>query len=184
VVAPSRLPQTAGDRVNTARRAAVPRARLRRSGDLTPVDGPTVEDAAIRDLSRARAEASGALKAAQCRLNAFRLRHDSRDPGRATWSPAQLRWLSEVVCPPPAQPRGFQEDVRAVNEPTARLPRLAQARHEPGKSWRLRPVGDALQALRGAPFTVAVPRVAARGDLPRVDPPRPLLTFLGLMPSA
>ena len=53
-VAPSLIPKKAGDRVKTDRRDAVQLARLMRSGDLTPVDVPTVEDEAIRDLSRAR----------------------------------------------------------------------------------------------------------------------------------
>ena len=67
-----------------------------------------MEDEAIRDLSRAREEAIRDLKAANVRLNAFVLRHDIRSTGRATWSPAPLRWLSEVVCPTPAQPIVFQ----------------------------------------------------------------------------
>jgi transposase len=40
VVAPSLIPTKAGDRVNTDRRDAVPRARLMRSGDLTAGYGP------------------------------------------------------------------------------------------------------------------------------------------------
>src|SRR5919108_5839818 len=76
VVAPSLLPKKAGDRVNTDRRDAVQLARLRRSGALTRVYVPTVEDEAIRDRSRARADAMQDLKAAQCRLNAVWLRHD------------------------------------------------------------------------------------------------------------
>ena len=44
VVAPSSIPKKAGDRVKTDRRDAVPLARLMRSGDLTPVYVPTVED--------------------------------------------------------------------------------------------------------------------------------------------
>ena len=40
VVTPSLMPQKAGDRVKTDRRDAVPRARLARSGELTPVDVP------------------------------------------------------------------------------------------------------------------------------------------------
>ena len=70
VVAPSFIPQKAGDRVTTERRDAVPWARLRRSGDLTPVDVPQVEDEAIRALTRAREETIGAIKAATSRLNA------------------------------------------------------------------------------------------------------------------
>jgi transposase len=88
-----------------------------------------------------------------------------------------------VVCPTPAQPLVFQEYVRAVTEHTARLQRLAQALHERVNSWRLRPVVDALQAWRGVPFTVAVTRVAERGDLTRFDTPRELMKFLGLIPA-
>jgi transposase len=88
-----------------------------------------------------------------------------------------------VVCATPAQPIVFQEDVRAVNEHTARLQRLEPARHEPVHTWRLQPVVEALQALRGVPCTVAVPIVAELGDLTRVDHPRQLMRDLGLTPS-
>jgi transposase len=78
VVAPSLIPKKAGDRVKTDRRDAVQLARLLRSGELTPGYIPTVEDDAIRDLSRAREEAIRALKAATFRRNAWLLRHDLR----------------------------------------------------------------------------------------------------------
>jgi transposase len=84
VVAPSLVPKKAGDRVKTDRRDATPLARLMRSGDVTPVDVPAVEDEAIRDLARARAEAIRDRKAAKNRLKAFLLRQDIRDEGRAT----------------------------------------------------------------------------------------------------
>ena len=103
-MAPSLIPKKAGDRVKTDRRDAVQLARLMRSGDLTPVYVPQVEDEAIRDLSRAREDTIGALKAAKFRLKAFLLRHDIRYTGRATWGPAHRRWLSEVVGATPAQP--------------------------------------------------------------------------------
>src|SRR4030095_13774157 len=103
VVAPSLIPQKPGDRVKTNRRDAIKLARLMRSGDLTPVYVPQVEDEAIRDLARAREDAMRDLKAAKNRLKAFLLRQDSRYTGRANWGPAHLRWLSEVVCPTPAQ---------------------------------------------------------------------------------
>jgi transposase len=71
VVAPSFMPSKAGDRVTTDRRDAMPLARLRRSGDRTPVSVPAVDDAAIRDLSRARAATLRDCKAAQLRRKAF-----------------------------------------------------------------------------------------------------------------
>ena len=183
VVAPSLIPKKAGDRVKTDRRDALQLARLMRSGDLTPVYVPKVEDEAIRDLCRAREDVLRDLKAAKLRLKAFLLRHDIRYTGQATWNPAHLRWLSEVVCPTPAQQIVFQEYVRAVSEQTARLQRLEQELQEQVKSWRLNPVVEALQALRGVQFTVAVTTVAELGDLTRFENPRQLMGYLGLTPS-
>jgi transposase len=183
VVAPSLIPKQPGDRVKTDRRDAVPLARLARSGDLTAVYVPKVEEEAMRDLTRAREDTLRDLQSAKFRLKAFWLRHDIRDTGRATWGPAPLRWLSDVVCPTPPQPIVFQAYVRAVHEHTERLPRLEQALQDQVKSWRLHPVVEALQALRGVQFTVAVTMVAELGDLTRFDTPRELMKFLGLIPS-
>jgi transposase len=137
----------------------------------------------MRDLARAREDTLRDLKSAKFRLKAFLLRHAIRYTGRATWGPAHLRWLSEVVCPTPAQQIVFQEYVRAVNEHPERLQRLDQALHDQVTSWRLHPVVEALQALRGVQFTVAVTMVAEIGDLTRFDTPRELMKFLGLIPS-
>jgi transposase len=176
VVAPTLLHKKSGDRVTTDRRAAVSLARLLRSGERTPVYVPVVENEALRDLSRARADTLRDLKA-------FLRRHDIRYTGRATWHPAPLRWLSEVVCATAAQQSVFQAYVRAGNEHTERLQRLEQERQEQGTSWRLPPVCEALQALRGVQCTVAVTTVAALGDLTRFATPRELMKFLGLIPA-
>jgi transposase len=182
-VAPSLIPTKPGDRGKTNRRDAITLARLMRSGDRTPVSVPKVEDAAMRALCRARAEALHDLTAAQFRRTAFLLRQDMRYTGRAPWGPAPLRWRSAVVCPTPAPQIVFQAYVRAVPEQTARLARLAQARTDQGQTWRLVPVVDALQALRGVQCTVAVTTVAALGDLTRCETPRQLMHSLGFTPS-
>ena len=52
VVAPSLIPRKPGDRVKTDRRDAMMLARLLRSGNLTPIYVPQVQDEAMRDLSR------------------------------------------------------------------------------------------------------------------------------------
>jgi transposase len=183
VVAPSQIPQKAGDRVKTDRRDAVQLARLLRSGDLTPVYIPTVEDEAIRDVVRAREDALKDLKAAKVRLKAFLLRQDMRYEGRATWGPAHLRWLANVVCPTPAQQIVFQEYVRAVSEQTERLQRLEAELPALVQSWRWLPVVEAIQALRGVQFIAAVTLLAELGDLTRFENPRQLMSYLGLVPS-
>jgi transposase len=183
VVAPSLIPQKPCDRVKTDRRDAVQLARLARSGDLTAVYGPQVADEAIRDLTRAREDTISDLKDAKYRLKAFLLRHDIRYTGRANGGPAHLRWLSEVVCPTPAQQIVFQAYVRAVSEHSDRLQRLDQELREHVPAWRLSPVVEALQALRGVQFIAAVTLVAEMGDLTRFESPRELMKFMGLIPS-
>ena len=90
VVAPSLIPKKPGDKVKTDRRDAVELARLLRSGDLTPVYVPTVDDEAIRDLCRARDAARLTLKNAKLRLKAFLLRLGLHYVGRADWNDAHL----------------------------------------------------------------------------------------------
>jgi transposase len=155
-----------------------------RSGDLTPVYVPQVEDEASGDLTRVREDAIGDLKAAMCRLQAFLLRHDLRYTGRAAWGPAPLRWLCEGVCATPVQQLVCQEYGHAVHEHTERLQRLEQDLHEQVHTWRLHPVVEALQAWHGGPWTVAVTMLSAIGDLSRGDHPRELMKFVGLMPAA
>jgi len=183
VVAPSLIPKKPGDKVKTDRRDAVEIARLLRSGDLTNVYVPRIEDEAIRDLCRARDAATVTLKAAKLRLKSFLLRQGLHYSGRADWNQAHRRYLSKVVCPTPAQQVVFQESVRAVDEQIDRLHRVEQELLAMAPSWRLYPVVEALQALRGVQWIVAITVVAELGDLTRFDNPRQLAAFVGLIPS-
>jgi transposase len=180
VIAPSLIPKKPGDKVKTDRRNAVDLARLLRSGDLTRVYVPTVEDEALRDLCRARDAARLTLKNAKLRLKAFLLRLGLHYVGRADWNAAHLRYLAKVVCPTPAQQIVFQESVRAVDEQVDRLQRLEAELLERAPAWRLYPVVQALQALRGVQWLVAITVVAQLGAL---DSPRQLAAVVGLHPA-
>jgi transposase len=183
VVAPSLIPKKPGDRVKTDRRDAVELARLLRSGDLGSVYVPSVEDEAIRDVCRARDATRITLKAAKLRLKSFLLRLGLNYVGRAAWNDAHRRYLAQVVCPTPAQQIVFQESLRAVDEQVERLARLEQQLLEIVPAWRLHPIVEALQALRGVQWLVALTIVAELGDLTRFDNPRQLGAFVGLIPS-
>jgi transposase len=183
VVAPSLIPKRPGDKVKNDRRDAVELARLQRSGDLTPVYVPSVEDEAVRDLCRARDAARVTLKAAKLRLKSFLLRLGLHYTGRADWNDAHRRYLAKVVCPTPAQQIVFQESIRAVDEQVDRLGRIERELLELAPTWRLWPVVEALQALRGVQWIVALTVVAELGDLTRFDNPRQLAAFVGLIPS-
>jgi len=183
-VAPSLSPTKPGDRGTTNRQDASKRARLLRAGTLPPVSGPALEEAALRALCRARAEAIRALQTAQCRLTAFLLRHARRAPGRPPGGRPIAEGAARSSVPPPAQQRVLQEDLRAGTAHPARRARLAHERTAHVQTWRLAPVVDALQALRGGPWTVAVTTVAARGARTWVEPPRQRMHSLGCTPAA
>ena len=75
MVVPSLVPKRPADRVKTNRRDAVSLARLHRASELTAVWVPDEAHEAVRDLVRAREEASDALKRAHQQLQSFLLRY-------------------------------------------------------------------------------------------------------------
>jgi hypothetical protein len=77
----------------------------------------------------------------------------------------------EVVGPTPAPQLVFPEYVRVVSAHPERLQRLDQDLQERVKTWRLAPVVEALQAVRGVQCSGAVTTVAPLGDLTRFTPP-------------
>lgn len=116
VIAPSLMPKKPGDKVKTDRRNAVDLVRLLRSGDLTRVYVPTVEDEAIRDLCRAR-------DAARLTFHASRRALQLARPARLLLSSVR-HCLSGSFRPPndPASPAAAQ---RRVWRPPRRQPTTA-----------------------------------------------------------
>lgn len=183
VVSPSLIPKRSGDRVKTDRRDCLQLARLHRAGELSAVYVPGPEDEAIRDLVRAREDARAAGHKARQQLKALLLRSGIRYEGKTSWTAAHLRWLARLKLPLAAQQIAFQEYLDAVTTATARMERLTQALRDAVAGWRMAPLVEALQALRGVQFLVAVTVVAELGDLSRFDNPRQLSAFVGLVPS-
>lgn len=183
VCAPSLIPRKPGERVKTDRRDAVKLVKALRMHDLTAVHVPDVADEAMRDLVRAWGAAKQDLKQARQRLKSFLLVHDVRYAGTAKWGPAHRRWLSEFTFPLPWSQIAFEEHRRAIDERMARCERLEAALREAAPAWRFFPVVQAIQALRGVQFTVAISLIAEMGELSRFEHPRQLMAWLGVTPS-
>jgi len=183
VVSPSRIPKRAGDRVKTDRRDAEMLARLHRAGELEAVYVPCADDEAMRDLTRAREDAKAAQTRARHQLKAFLLRNGISYAGKTAWTPGHVRWLASVKLPEPVQQQVFQEYVAAVTAAGERVERLEAALRDTVVGWRLYPVVQALQTLRGVQLVIAATLVAEIGDIGRFDNPRQLMAYLGLTPS-
>jgi len=183
VVAPSSIPKRSGDRVKTDRRDAMMLARLSRSGDLTAVRVPGAGDEAVRDLVRAREDAVRECRNARHRLKALLLRNGIAYAGKTSWTAAHLRWLATLKMEHAAQQIGFQEYLHSITEATARIARLEQAMRDTLPEWSLKPLVQALQAMRGVQLIAAMTLVAELQDFLRFENPRQLMAYVGLVPG-
>src|SRR5262249_900883 len=84
----------------------------------------------------------------------------------------------------PASQIVLQDYIHAVTDAEARLlERLTRQIEELAPQWSMKPFVEAVQAMRGVAFIVAVTVVAEIGDFSRFDHPRQLMAYLGLVPS-
>jgi transposase len=184
VVAPSLIPRRPGERIKTDRRDAVKLARLLRSGELTAVWVPDAEHEALRDLSRAREAARDARHRTRQQLRSLLLRLGVAEPaGTQRWSQRYWGWLRAVELEQPLQQAVLEDAIEAVDAGTARLKKLEARVKVAATTGRHAPLIAALQSLRGVGAITAVTLVAELGDLSRFDTPRPLMAYVGLVPS-
>jgi transposase len=95
VAATSMIPRKPGERIKTDRRDSQKLAILHRSGDLTAVWVPDPTHEALRDLVRARVDASMHLMRARQQLLAFLFRHGRIYAMRRSDQP---NWPNAMTC--------------------------------------------------------------------------------------
>ena len=97
VIAPSLIPKAPGDKVKTDRRDCRRLARLHRAGELVAIRVPTVQEEAVRDLCRARADMVEDRTRARHRLGKFLLCHGRPWRGGNAWTMTHERCLLLVT---------------------------------------------------------------------------------------
>ena len=183
VVAPSLIPRKAGDRIKTDKRDAANLARLLRSGDLSAVYVPDATDEAIRDLCRARTDAVDDRRRSRQRVKSFLLRNGYRYTGKATWSPAHIRYLRELTFANPAMKIIMEDYLCAVDGAHERVMRCEQGMRELLATWQLRPAVEALLAFKGFQLVAAMITVSELGNILRFEHPRRIMSYIGLVPT-
>lgn len=183
VAAPSRIPSSPADKIKTDRRDSQKLAVLHRSGDLTAVWVPDEVHEAMRDLVRARTDASMQLMRARQQLLGFLLRHGRTYSAGNYWTGKHRRWLACQQFEQPAHQIVFQDYMEAVLTASDRKEQLIERIVAMLPSWSMAPLVEALRGLRGLDMISAVTFVAGVGDLSRFENPRHLMSYLGLVPS-
>lgn len=183
IVGPSEVPGKAGDKVKTDKRDARKLARLHRAGELTAIHIPEARDEAVRDLCRARTDASQALARSKQQLGMFLLRNGHRYEGKTRWTQAHMNYLRRQRMPHVAQQLVIEEYIQAVDAGVERVNRIEQQMKDLLPSWEREPYVRALMSFRGFQEVAAMTEVSELGDLSRFDHPRQLMGYLGLVPS-
>lgn len=182
VIAPSLIPEKAGDRVKTDRKDSEKLARLARAGELTSIEVPDEESEDLRDLARAREDLKATRLVARQRINAFLLRHGMIYDGEA-WCGKHYNWLRALRMNTDRQSLILGEYLRTLQEIDSAFERIEkQIEDEISKSPK-KPLFDAFQAMRGVSNVVAFTIIAEIGDIRRFDHPKKLMSYLGLAPS-
>jgi transposase len=183
VMAPTKSTRKPNEKIKTDKRDAMKIAREFRNGDITEVRIPPSEDQAIRDVVRARTDASDDLTRAKQRLKSFLLCNGHRYSGSATWGGPHMNYLRGLTLQNPAQQIVLEEYLLAIDHGLLRLKRLVDKMEELLADWEWKPAVDALMSFKGFKTVAAMTIVAELGDLRRFKSPRQLMAFLGLVPS-
>jgi transposase len=183
VIAPSLIPSKPGDRVKTNRRDAEKLARLGRAGELTAVCVPTSRQECLRDVVRAREDAVISCKKAKQNLLSFLLRHDQKYSGKCNWTQLFYCWVEKIKLTENESNIVLHDYLDAVIFCEKRITALEGELKQSFEHWELKPIAQALMALRGIDFISAMGIITEVGDLRRFGKAREFMSFVGLVPS-
>lgn len=146
IVAPSLIPQASGERVKTDRRDAVKLTRLGAMGYLTPLRVPSVEQEAIRELVRFRADLHAQVSRQRTRITHFLLRY-GHSWTRTKWSGPHRAWLKDLKFDQPAQQTAFRGHLDVLTDLDQRLEDAERDLRREAADWTLALVIASLRAL-------------------------------------
>ncbi len=183
IMSPSKTERKPNEKIKTDKRDAKKIAKLFRNGDITEVRIPPALDEAVRDVCRARTDASDDLSRAKQRLNAFLLRNGFRYSGKSRWTAAHMRYLRDLSMPDPIQRITLEEYIQAIDSCLERVERVTKRLKDILADWEWKPMVDALMGCKGFQEVAAMTVISELGDLRRFDHPGKLMAFLGLVPG-
>jgi transposase len=184
VVAPSKTPRAAGDRVKTDRKDAELLARLLLAGQLTSVRVPDARMEARRELFRCHEQARGDLQRARHRISKMLLRHGQVWQGPTAWTQAHRRWLARQRFEHPESELAFVDYLATIDTAAARKAALAERLSRLAQEPDLWPTVARLRAFRGVETLTALGlHLELGGDWQRFERPGQLSAWLGLIPS-
>jgi transposase len=183
VVAPSLVPRKPGERIKTDRRDASKLVSYWRGGSLTPVQAPTPEQEAARDLVRCREDVRDDLLRWRHRLSKLLLRRALVYRAGRHWTTRHRTWLRSLSWTLSSEQLVFDEYLLAVELLEERLRVLDKKLHELAATAPYQePVGW-LRCFRGIDTITAMTILTEIHGLERFASARHFMSYLGLVPG-
>lgn len=183
VIAPSKTPRKAADRVKTDRRDAERLAHFLRSGDLSAIRVPTAQEEAMRNLLRAREDAKRAERTARRQLGSFLLRSGRIWHGRSTWTIEHMKWIGSQHFEHEADVVTLSDYLAEVRRLTQRVKDLSKSIEDLCQELEAFRLIENFQAFRGIKVLLATWIAVEIGDFRRFPTAKHFMSFLGLTPS-
>lgn len=184
IVAPSLIPIQPGSRIKTDRRDARKLASYLKAGLLTAVRPPTLDEEALRELSRARTAVKEDHQRAKHQVTKFLLRHGRRyDEGKTLWTKTHGRWLERQKFERPLLQAAFEAHLRSLHHAESRLEALDEELAAASQRPELEQPIALLQCFKGIQLTAAMTLVSELFDIERFPNARKLMAYVGLTAS-
>jgi len=183
VVAPSKTPRRAGDRVKTDRRDARKLVSLFRSGELVGVVPPTEEEEAVRDLCRCREAAQNRLTASRHQLDKFLTRNGYIYSEGKNWTKGHRAWLRRLCFDDWRRERTFETYLFGIDQDEERVKRLDVDIMRAAEEEPYRTLVGYVRCFRGFDTLSAMVVASELFAVGRFTDAPCLMGFLGMVPS-
>jgi transposase len=184
VIAPSKTPRAAGERIKTDRRDAELLVRLLMAGQLRPVAIPTVHLEGLRDLTPGRDRIRHDLLRARHRVSKLLLRYGRMwSSDRGTWTREHHHWLVRQRFDDPNLELAYLDALAAVDPPVRRRDVLDQRLLLAAQDAEVASAVARLRAFRGINTITAIGLHAEIHGWQRFARPGRLAAWIGLVPS-
>ena len=183
VIAPSLMPIQPGQRIHTDRRDAASIGKNLRSGLLTRVHPPNVEQEAARDLCRCREVAVEDLRRVRHQVLKFLLRRGVYFREGNHWTVRHVAWLGAVRLEDVLEQEVLTNYLLELEHRQQRLAHLEKRVQEVAAQEPYRQKVGWLRCLQGIDTVTALSLLTELYAFERFTSPRELMSFLGLVPS-
>ncbi len=182
VMAPTLTPRRVGRRVKTDPIDARKLVNLFRAGELTEVSAPSSSDEAGRDLVRLYHRVGEELTRKKHHILKFLVRRGRIYRSR-NWTGAHRKWLKDQTWECWPDEVQFEEMMTGLRELEDRRRRLEESMERLAKEDRHRVEVGLLRCFHGLDTVSSLTVVTEIFDIERFESPRPLMSFVGLVPT-